>query len=50
LSGLLTRPTCWIRDNPPASGSRPWQGLIDDVRVYNRALGPEEIRGLGETR
>ena len=36
----------WIGDNPPTAGSRPWQGLVDDVRVYTRALGPDEIGQL----
>jgi hypothetical protein len=26
----------------------PWRGLIDDVRIYNRALRESEIRGLAE--
>lgn len=25
-----------------------WKGGIDDVRVYNRALSPEEVRGLAD--
>jgi len=24
-----------------------WDGLIDDIRIYNRALSSEEIAGLG---
>jgi chitodextrinase len=34
-----------IGDNEP-SGSRPWNGKIDDVRVYDRALTPNEIGEL----
>ncbi len=32
----------FIGDNPEATG-RYWDGLIDDVRLYNRALTTEEI-------
>ena len=28
------------------SGSNPFYGLIDDVRIYNRALSPDEIKRL----
>ena len=31
----------WIGQNPGGYG--PFDGLIDDVRIYNRALGPGEI-------
>src|SRR5690606_31486064 len=27
-------------------GTRFWQGKIDDFRIYNRELSPEEVRGL----
>ena len=33
-----------IGNNLP--GLRPWNGLIDDVRIYNRALTGEEIKRL----
>lgn len=36
----------WIGDNPPKAGSRPFQGLMDDVRIYRRALTPAEIAAL----
>jgi len=39
----------WIGDNPPEVGSRPWNGLLDDVRIYNRALAESEISELSET-
>jgi len=29
-----------------SSGARYWNGLIDEVRIYNRALSPEEVRAL----
>ncbi len=32
----------WIGDNPP-TGSRAFQGEIDDVQLYRVALSPEEI-------
>ena len=27
-------------------GNRPWDGLIDDVRVYSRALDPDELQAV----
>ncbi len=30
-------------------GGRPFQGIIDDVRIYNRVLSPDEIKILFET-
>ncbi|MHA1988660.1 MAG: LamG-like jellyroll fold domain-containing protein, partial [Promethearchaeota archaeon] len=33
----------WIGDNPSGMGSRPWDGLIDEVMIFNRSLSPEEI-------
>jgi len=32
-----------IGNQPPAAGSWPFDGLIDDVRIYNRALSSTEI-------
>jgi len=32
----------FIGDNPEATG-RYWDGLIDELRIYNRALSEEEI-------
>jgi subtilisin family serine protease len=29
-----------------ANGGNPFNGALDDVRIYNRALSPEEIAGL----
>ncbi len=34
----------WVADNPPVAGSRPFAGLIDDVRLWSRALSTVEIR------
>ena len=28
------------------SGAQEWDGLLDDVRIYNRALSPAEIQQL----
>jgi len=39
-------PVC-IGENPTAKG-RCWNGLIDDVRIYNYALNDKEIRELYE--
>ncbi len=33
----------WIGDNPDIVGSRPWKGIISDVRIYKKALTEEEI-------
>lgn len=47
-SGTLdTDPTVpvWIGDNPGPS-AKPFDGLIDDVRIYNRALCVDEIAEL----
>lgn len=35
-----------IGNQPPDAGSRPFKGLIDDVRIYNRALNASEIQNL----
>ncbi len=36
----------WIGGNPTDPSVRPWQGAIDDVRIYDRALTAGEIMGL----
>ncbi len=33
----------WIGGNPNVSTSRPWNGLIADVRIYKKALTNEEL-------
>jgi hypothetical protein len=38
------------RDNSVATPTRHWDGLIDDVRIYNRALSPQEIAALVNSR
>lgn len=35
----------WIGDNPPGGG-RAFDGLIDEVRIYSRALTQEELAAL----
>jgi hypothetical protein len=40
---IATSSSVWIGDAPPASGNRPFTGTIDDVRVYLKALTPQEI-------
>ena len=36
--------TLWIADtNRPGAGPQAWNGLIDDVRIYNKALTQQEI-------
>ncbi len=33
----------WIGGNPPSATSRPWDGKIDDVRLYDRALTDDQV-------
>ena len=40
----------WIGDNPPDAGSRPFLGLMDDVRIYSRALTAGEVADLAGQR
>ncbi len=40
---------CWIGGNPPDATVRPWDGQIDDVRIYNRALSAQEVQQLLES-
>ena len=42
--------SAWLGDNPPTAGSRPFHGLMDDVRIYRRALAAEEIAALAKRR
>ena len=32
-----------IGNQPEGTGDRPWDGLVDDVRLYNRGLSADEI-------
>ena len=36
----------WIGGNPPSGTDRPWEGILDEVRIYARALSTAEIRDL----
>ncbi|MGB7492010.1 MAG: FG-GAP-like repeat-containing protein [Thermoanaerobaculia bacterium] len=36
----------WIGGNPPDGAARPWDGLLDEVRIYARALSAAEIQAL----
>jgi hypothetical protein len=36
----------WIGGNPPDSAARPWDGRLDEVRIYDRALSVAEIQAL----
>ena len=38
--------SAWIASNPPTAGSNAFDGLVDEVRLYNRALTPDEIAAL----
>jgi hypothetical protein len=33
----------WIGDNPTTAGSRPFDGIIDEVAVFNRGLSQSEV-------
>ncbi|UCG55129.1 MAG: LamG domain-containing protein, partial [Dehalococcoidia bacterium] len=33
----------WIGDNPETSGNRQFDGIIDEVAIFSRALSPSEI-------
>ncbi len=35
-----------LGNQPPGAGDRPFDGLLDDVRMYNRALSPSSIAAL----
>jgi hypothetical protein len=37
-----------IGNQPAETGDRPWDGLIDDVQIYNRGLSVDEIAGLAD--
>ena len=45
---LSTNPAVpvWIGANPLTATDRPWDGAIDEVRIYDRALSPAEIHAL----
>ena len=36
----------WLGGNPPNGTDRPWDGLLDEVRIYDRALSVAEIQAL----
>ena len=36
----------WIGGNPSSATSRPFGGIIDEVRIYNRSLREDEIQEL----
>lgn len=36
----------WIGSNPPNATSQPWDGQIDDLRIYDRVLTDAEITEL----
>jgi hypothetical protein len=40
----------WIGGNPDGETSRPWNGRIDEVAIFRRALSGEEIEGLYRSR
>lgn len=40
-----SNPNLWIGDNPQAVG-RSWNGLIDDVGIWNRALSEYEVGAI----
>jgi hypothetical protein len=36
----------WIGDNPSVAGTRPWTGIISDVRIYQAALTEIEVNTI----
>lgn len=47
---LLTNPDIYIgKDNPSAVNGYYFKGKIDDIRIYNRALGASEVQKLFTT-
>ncbi len=36
----------WVGGNPPGPTVRPWDGLVDDVRLYDRALTLQDVQTL----
>ncbi len=42
--------TAWIGGNPDGDTSQPWDGRIDDVVVFTRALSGEEVEALFKAR
>jgi hypothetical protein len=38
----------WIGANPTNASQVPWDGQIDDVRIYDRALSPQEVFELAD--
>ncbi|MEE9446094.1 MAG: LamG-like jellyroll fold domain-containing protein, partial [Cocleimonas sp.] len=36
----------WIGDNPSVAGTRPWKGVISDVRIYQTALTEIEVNTI----
>ena len=39
----------WIGNNPAVANSRPWQGLLADVRVYQKALTAGEVNTIKDS-
>ncbi len=44
----LEAPSTWVGGNPSGKTDRPWNGRIEDVRVYDRALTDAEIQKLAD--
>ena len=46
--GLTTNDSIpvWIGGNPPGGSDRPWEGFLDEIRIYDRALSQSEIQAL----
>ncbi len=36
----------WIGDNPSGSGSRPFDGTIDEVAIFDKALTPQQLNAV----
>jgi hypothetical protein len=48
-SGSLNTSTStnvWLGDNPPTAGSRPFDGSLDEVAIFDHALSPAQIAAI----
>jgi len=40
----------WIGDNPENPNTRPWPGSLDEAAIFNKALTPEQLQALYDSR
>ena len=46
--GLPSVDTLWLRLGSDEAGTAILRGALDEIEIYNRALGPEEVRERGK--